>query len=317
MKLVTEILNTKYPLIQAPMSWVTNAELVAAVSNAGGMGVLGPNAGQKKVTTDSKETAERMRQEINKVRHLTNKSFGLNILTPSPKQKVSDVPFTRDLLAMAFAENIKYYVVVGSAHKELFDLIHQNEGIVVFRPLTPTIEQMRLGEKYGADIEVATGSDEGGVIPNQDFGTFTVVPTMVDTVEIPVLAAGGINDKRGVKAALALGAQGVYVGSRFLVTKESPMSSEAKTLVKNSNFNNLMRVSPTQRSLSTNQARNLADLMQSGSTVNLDRMISQNGGLRPGMLEGDFQHGIISVNNGVGLIDSEPTVAQLVESLMS
>ncbi|QMU07647.1 nitronate monooxygenase [Levilactobacillus suantsaii] len=314
---ITKILQTTYPLIQAPMSWLTNAKFVAAVSDAGGLGVLGPNAGQQTNARDPHEVAERMRAEIKQVQNLTSKSFGLNILTPNDGKSLADTTYTREILKVAFAEGVKYFVVVGTAHQELFQLIKAHQGIIIFRPLTPTVAQMQLGERYGADIAVATGSDEGGVLPKQDFGTFTVVPTMVDAVNIPVLAAGGINDRRGVKAALALGARGVYIGSRFLMTTESPMSPVAKKMVATATHHNLFRVSPTQRSLDTRPAKKYAQVQLATPKDNdLDHQISVNGGVRPGMLQGDFQTGIVSVNTGVDTLKKVLPVKTLIQSLM-
>ncbi|WP_056948610.1 NAD(P)H-dependent flavin oxidoreductase [Secundilactobacillus odoratitofui] len=317
MRSVTEILGTKYPLIQAPMSWVTDARLVAAVSNAGGLGVLGPNAGQIEVTDDPIDTAERMRQELRKARQLTDKPIGLNILTPKSGQNVAESVFTAALLKMAYEEKVLHFAVVGSAHEELFQDIKAHNGTLIFRPLTPTVAQMQMGERFGADILVATGSDEGGVMPRQDFGTFTVVPAMVDAVSIPVFAAGGINDVRGVRAAYALGAQGVYIGSRFLLTEESPMADIAKQAVLDAQFGDILRVSPTQRSVKTPAAVKYARRYCDNQDPMLDREISINGGLRPGMLLGDFERGIISVNNGVDMLNTVPSVKQLVDDLMA
>ena len=315
---VTKILNIKYPIIQAPMSWMTNARLVATVSNAGGLGILGPNAGQTEITSDPKETASRMRDEIHKVKTLTNKSFGLNILTPRPNERLSESAFTNELLQMAFDEEIEYFAVVGTAHKEVFEQIKQHNGKIIFRPLTPTVEQMKLGESYGADIAVATGSDEGGILPDQEFGTFTIVPSMVDAVNIPVLAAGGINDNRSVRAAFSLGAQGVYVGSRFLMTEESPLNNKAKDLVLKSDSHDVIRVSPTQRAIKLGKALEYSSEVAKDPFNNeLDREISRNGGLRPGMLMGDFKKGIVSVNTGIGSITTVPSVAKLIEQLMA
>lgn len=315
---VTKTLNIKYPIIQAPMSWMTNARLVASVSNAGGLGILGPNAGQTEVTSDPKETASRMRDEIHKTKALTNKPFGLNILTPRPNESLSESTFTNELLQMAFDEGIQYFAVVGTAHKEVFEQIKQHNGKIIFRPLTPTVEQMKLGESYGADIAVATGSDEGGILPNQEFGTFTIVPSMVDAVNIPVLAAGGINDNRSVKAAFSLGAQGVYVGSRFLMTEESPLNSKAKDLILKSDSHDVIRVSPTQRAIELGKALEYSsELAKDPFNNELDREISKNGGLRPGMLMGDFKNGIVSVNTGIGSITTIPSVTNLIEQLMA
>lgn len=314
---VTNILNTKYPLIQAPMSWVTNATLVAAVSESGGLGVLGPNAGQTELTNDPIETAERMRIEIQKVKTTTNKSFGINILLAKSDEENDKNPFLKSLLQVAFDEGVNYFVIVGEANQTAFNTIKEHDGIIIFRPLTPTVKEMQRAEAMGADILVATGRDEGGVLPEQEYGTFTVVPAMVDAVSIPVLAAGGINDSRGVDAAIALGAEGVYIGTRFLVTKESPMAKNSKQLVINSSYQDLVAVSYTQKSLKTPAALKLAKEYQQHLDNNeMNKKISEQGGLRPGMLAGLHSDGIISVNTGIDVIKNEPTVKELIEELM-
>lgn len=313
----TTVLQTKYPLVQAPMSWMTDANLVATVSEAGGLGVLGLNAGQRDVTSSPEETANRMRQQIQLVKSKTTKPFGINIVAPRSGQSLSDAIFTDALLQMAYEENVTHFVVVGEAHEELFKQIKLHDGILIFRPSTPTIEQAQLAEKLGTDLLVATGSDEGGELPEQEAGTFTIVPAIVDAVNIPVLAAGGINDHRGVKAALALGAAGVYIGSRFLVTDESPMADEVKKYVIRSNFDDLVRVSAIRRSLKTPAALRYADMYRIDPQKDTETLIRQHGGMRPGMLEADFNQGVISVNIGINEINEQSSVAELVESLMT
>lgn len=313
----TTILQTKYPLIQAPMSWMTDAKLVAAVSEAGGLGVLGLNAGQHDVTASPEETAERMRRQIQLVKSRTKKPFGINIVAPKPGQALKDAIFTDALLKMAYEENLSHFVVVGDAHEELFHEIKSHNGILIFRPSTPTIEQAHLAENFGADILVATGSDEGGELPEQEAGTFTIVPVIVDAVKIPVLAAGGINDRRGVKAAFALGADGVYIGTRFLVTDESPMAEEVKKYVLHSSFDDLVRVSAIRRSLKTAAALRYAEMYQMNPAEDTEALIRRHGGMRPGMLEANFNQGIISVNIGLNMINEQTSVAKLIESLMN
>lgn len=305
---VTEILNTKYPLIQAPMSWNTDAQLVAAVANAGGLGILGPNAGQKTLTSDPKETAERMRNEIRKTRELTSNSFGLNIIS-SGEERDKDNPFYNELLRVAFEENIKYFAIVGEANKVLFDKIKEHNGVIIYRPITPTPEIMKVAEKMGADLLVATGYDEGGGLPAKSVGTFTVVPTMVDSVNIPVLAAGGINDSRGVKAAFALGAEGVYIGTRFIATQEAPSARETKQAILDSGHEDMAFIVKTLRSILTKKA----EIILKKHENNEDTSSDITGGFRTGMLEGKFDEGIISVNNGIDIIKDIPTVEELIE----
>lgn len=314
-KQLSDILLTKYPLIQAPMSWVTDARLVAAVSEAGGLGVLGPSAGQNTVAASAEETIERMRAEIRKTRSLTSKPFGLNVLLMNngPLDE-----FTASWINMALEEGVRHFVSVGYVVEEAFRLMKQGNAIIIHRPLTPTVENMREAESLGADILVATGYDEGGYIPERALGTFTVVPTMVDAVSIPVMATGGINDKRGVKAAFALGAAGVFIGTRFIVTQESPAAEIVKNKIVSSGYDDMLFVSRMQRSIRTKTANKLETMLNNKDLdINLDQEISRLGGLRPGMLEGNMDEGIISVNTGIDIIKNIPTVRELISELMS
>lgn len=303
MNRVTKILGTKYPLVQAPMSWLTDAKLVNAVGNAGGLGILGPNAGRSKVVHGPEQIAQSMREEVKKID--SKIPFGINIIAPSPSQIVSNEPYSNEMLKMAFEEKVRFFAIVGDPHEELFQIIKQHNGIILFRPLTPSVEKMKLAEQYGADILIATGRDEGGVLPNSDQGTFTVIPTMVDAVSIPVLGAGGINDSRGVKAAFALGAEGVYLGSRFLATKESPVDERVKSMLISNNYEDMVEISKTQRSLKTKRAVELSE-------SDFDPAMN----LLPAMKLGNVDQGIITVNTGVDSIKDIPNVNDLISRLM-
>lgn len=312
-KPLSEILKTTHPLVQAPMSWLTDAKLVAAVSNAGGLGILGPNAGQTEPVHGMEKHTQLMRQQIRQTRKLTAKSFGINIV-------LEDEPATHmwGMLKLAFEEQIKYYAVVGEPNQDVYRQIKSHGGIILARPLTPTVENARLAEQYGADIFVATGFDEGGDLPNNHWGTFTVVPAIVDVINIPVLAAGGITDNRGVKAAMALGADGVYLGTRFLATQESPAALDVKEKIINSTYKDLVEMSSDRRSINTVAAANYYDQYQnSRNTQGIDSEISKNGGARPGMLEGEHDKGVIFVNTGIDTIKDIPSVRDLVERLMA
>ncbi len=306
-----EILNTKYPMIQAPMTWITDAKLVAAVSNAGGLGVLGPNAGQDTLTSDPKETAERMRNEIRKTKELTNNSFAVNIISGG-EERDKDNPYVIEIMKVALEENVKYFAVIGpEVNKNLFDTIKEHNGVIIFRPITPTPGIMREAEKAGADLLVATGYDEGGGLPSKALGTFTLVPTMVDSVNIPVLAAGGINDARGVKAALALGAEGVYIGTRFIATQEAPSSMETKEAIVRSGHEDMQFIGSGLRSIVTKQSEMIKEKYEN----NEDTSREVSGGFRIGMLEGRLDEGIVSVNTGIDIIKDIPTVEELIERL--
>ena len=306
---VIKILGTKYPLIQAPMNWLTNAELVAAVSNSGGLGILGPNAGQREAYSPE-VTYQKFREEIQKTKSITDKNFGINVLLPIN-------PFSEALLNAAIDEGVKYFATVGDADSIIFKKIKENNGVIIHRPLNPNSENMREAESLGVDLLVATGYDEGGVIPSQQIGTFSIVPAMVDSVSIPV-PAGGINDKRGVKAAFALGASGVYIGTRFLLTKESPMSNKVKEQILKSKNQDMLLVAKQQRSLNTKIAVMLESKYKDLVTSNKNmEIIRENGGMRSGMLEGDLENGIVSLNTSIEIIKNIPSVKDLIEELMN
>ena len=140
---------------------------------------------------------------------------------------------------------------VGGLQPTIFELIKEKGMKLIVRPLTPTVKNAREAQAMGADIFVATGYDAGGFLPSHHTGTFSIVPTIVDAVTIPVLAAGGINDLRGVRAAFALGAEGVYVGTRFIATNECAANDHAKELICKLSGSNLLYVDETQRPMTT------------------------------------------------------------------
>ncbi|WP_252904144.1 nitronate monooxygenase [Secundilactobacillus silagei] len=207
---VAQILNVEKPIIQGPLLWLTDAKLVAAVSNAGGLGVLGFNAGQTTVTRSLDETIDRMRNEIHQVKALTDKPFGLNVGLQSGDKD----PFFGPTLQLMIDEKVPVAVCAGELVSDRIQQLKAAGIKVVFRPLTPTVEITKQAAAAGVDIFVATGFDEGGTVPTKVIGTLSVVPMIVDAAgEMPVMAAGGIVDGRTAKAVFALGAEGLYVGT--------------------------------------------------------------------------------------------------------
>ncbi len=201
---VAQILKIDKPIIQGPLLWLTDAKLVAAVSNAGGLGVLGFNAGQTTVTRSLEETMDRARNEIHKTRQLTDKPFGLNL---SMSNDPNDT-FFEPTLQLMIDEHVPVAVCAGDLNADQVAEIKRAGITVVFRPLTPTVEITKQAEAAGVDIFVATGFDEGGTVPTKVIGTLSVVPMIADaTKDMPVMAAGGIVDSRTAKAVFALGAK--------------------------------------------------------------------------------------------------------------
>lgn len=315
MNRVSQILDIKYPLVQAPMNWINDAAMVAAVSNAGALGVLGPNAGPKEENGRRLTTQERVSRVLARINSLTDKPYGINIISASDEATRA---YALKNIAAARDAGVRVYAVVGSFDSIIYKEIKAAGGIIMHRDLNPSSENARIAESEGADLIVATGHDEGGMLPEHHIGTFTLVPQIVDAVKIPVLAAGGVNDLRGVRAAFALGAEGVYVGTRFIVAKECPASPLTKEAILRSSGTDLIYVSADERSLPTAYAENLNRRLHDGeSPEKLAHEIHANGGLRPAMLEGNLDKGIISVNTGIGIIKSESTVREIVDSLMA
>ena len=318
---ICEILNIEKPIVQGPLSWLTDARLVAAVSNAGGLGVLGPNAGltaETAVTTPD-ATAEKMREEIRKVKALTDKPFAVNLI-PTPENDI----WTPPMLSVIKEEGVPAVVYTGYGEggiiPSLFAEIKQAGIKILYRDLNPTPQNTRLAEQAGADIIVATGFDEGGTLPAVALGTFSIVPLIVDATTLPVMACGGISDRRTAKASMALGAEGVYAGSLFLSTIESRMHDSVKERLVQANGLDLQlfRTMPAYyRSLSGKLADTLVQMDKNGaSNEELGQVMGGLRGLRIGMLEGNSDDGYISLGTGIGAIHAVRSIADVIDELM-
>lgn len=197
---ICELFGIEVPIVLAGMGGVSMAELVAAVSNAGGLGVIGA------ATLD----AEGLRREIRKTRELTQKPFAVDLLAPIPEM-------IRPQMQVIFEEQVKIFVAGLAVPREFIAEMHDRGMLVVV--MTGKVRHALAAEAAGADVVVAQGTEAGG--HTGEIGTLALVPQVVDAVKIPVLAAGGIADGRGVAAALALGAEGVVIGTRFIATPEA------------------------------------------------------------------------------------------------
>ncbi|MDY8047442.1 nitronate monooxygenase [Paenibacillus polymyxa] len=313
---VTEILGIEKPILQGPMSWITNAEFVAAVSNAGGLGILGPNAGQTTITTSPEETAERMRREIRKTKELTDKPFGTTLITDA------NMKFTWPILEVVIEEGVQVILlngVEGTLTEKIITPLKEAGIKIVYRPLTPTIEDAKAAQAMGVDVYVVTGFDEGGTLPTSIIGTFTITPMIVDVLDIPVIAAGGIGDARGVASAFELGAEGVFLGSRFIPTVENPAAQSVKQMIVDSSAADLLlyRTLPAYyRSLPTPFAEKLVAMDNQGaSREEIAKVGGSSSVIRIGMLEGNGEGGIITVGTGITPIKKIQTVQEVVDEL--
>ncbi|WP_368541994.1 NAD(P)H-dependent flavin oxidoreductase [Enterobacter soli] len=318
---ICQILGIEKPVIQGPLSWLTDARLVAAVSNAGGLGVLGPNAGLTAETAVStpEETAEKMREEIRKTKRLTEKPFGVNLI-PAAENDV----WTPPILQVIKEEGVRAVVYTGYGEgtviPALFDELKAAGIAIIYRDINPNPENTRQAEQAGADIIVATGFDEGGTLPGTVLGTFSIVPLIADSVvNVPVMAAGGITDGRTAKAAHALGAEGVFAGSVFIGTEESRVPQSVKDKIVDANGLDLLlfrTVPHYYRSLPGRLANALATMDKAGATDEaLAEKMGGLRGLRLGMLEGNTDEGYISLGTGIGNIRSVKSVAEVVDEL--
>ena len=317
---VCQILKIEKPVIQGPMFWLTDAKLVAAVSEAGGLGVLGPHAGQNSLPKDDEERAERMRKEIQKVKELTSKPFGINILHSgqNPDKQLEL------MLKVVYEEKVPVAVVVIDSQEIAEDTIKdlKAHGVtVVYRQITITPEIAKKAEQAGADIIVATGMDEGGTLPNHNIGTFSIVPLIVDSVKIPVLAAGGITDRRTFNAAFALGAEGVFCGTLFLSSTEARTAPKVKEMIVKANAADMdfFRTLPYYyRSIPTPLSQKLVQMDKELKTrEDISKAMKTMRNMKFGMLDGQIKDdvGYVSVGLGISMIHSIRPCKEIIDDI--
>ena len=211
---ITELLNIKYPVFQGGMAWVADGDLAGAVSNAGGLGIIGGGNAPKEV----------VKANIDKVRTITDKPFGVNIMLLSP--------FVDDIVDLVIEEGVKVVTTGAGNPGKYMERFHE-AGITVI-PVVPSVALARRMEKLGADAVIAEGMEAGGHIGK--LTTMTLVRQVVDAVDIPVIGAGGIGDGRGAAAVFMLGAEAIQVGTRFVVAKESNAHQQFKDKISFSAF---------------------------------------------------------------------------------
>ncbi|WHY54346.1 NAD(P)H-dependent flavin oxidoreductase [Peribacillus simplex] len=313
---ITNLLGIKYPVISAAMTWVTSAEFVAAVSNAGGMGVLGPNAGQKDKATSAEDMADRLTKEIRKVRELTNKPFAVNYIFPMGG--ASEDPFTSAVFEVLVKENVKNVIAIGHGvvDRELKRLKEHNIN-VIYRDLSPTVEKLVEAEKTGVDALIVTGYEAGGHMSDYKISALSLVPQITSLVKIPVIAAGGIIDGRGAKAAFSMGAEGVYMGTRFIATEENPASIETKNAiinVKSEEFIEFKSGMGHLRTIPTEAGKKALELINQGKPQEAYKYYGE--GFKVGMLDGDLVNGTVSVSESAGGIKEILTCQEVVEEIV-
>ena len=213
-----ELLGIDYPIIQGGMSLIANAELAAAVSNAGGLGIISPNAGEP----DWAKVADNLRSQVRKARELTDKPFGVNF-------SIQFIHEDRTLIDIAIEEGVRV-VTVGAGSPALHTAYLKQHGVKVLH-VVASMRHAQGAERHGVDAVIAEGYESGGLNSPDELTTLVLIPQVADAVSIPVVAAGGIGDARGFVAALALGADGVQMGTCFLATHECIASDSYKRAI--------------------------------------------------------------------------------------
>ena len=222
-----ELLGIKYPIIQAPMNWVSGADLVAAVSNAGGLGTLGPNAGAENITSDVELTGERMRAQIKKVRRLSQAPFAVNIVVGVGEE----MKYSKKIVDVVIEEAVPV-AIVSVGRPDIYTDVLKAAGIKVLHAIS-TARHGQKAERAGVDAVICEGFEAGGHKGFTELTTLTLTPMVADAVHVPVIAGGGIGDARSVLAIMALGADGIYMGTRFMVTNESESHARVKEAIVN------------------------------------------------------------------------------------
>ncbi|MCL2077746.1 MAG: enoyl-[acyl-carrier-protein] reductase FabK [Oscillospiraceae bacterium] len=280
---ITELLNIKYPILQGGMAWIAEHKLAAAVSNAGGAGIIaGGNA-----------PPEVIREEIKKARELTDKPFGVNIMLMSPNAD--------DLSEVVIEEKVAF-VTTGAGNPGKFAEKWKAAGIKII-PVVPGVALAKRMERAGVDAVIAEGMEAGGHIG--DNTTMCLLPQIVDAVSIPVIAAGGIADGRGIAASFMLGAEGVQVGTRFLAAEECQIHENYKELVlKAKDTDTIVTGRFTGhpcRSVKTKFSRGLVQVEKDGITSEEFETMTV-GALRKAAVDGNTEEGSFMCGSIAGMI---------------
>jgi enoyl-[acyl-carrier protein] reductase II len=313
-----ELLGIEYPVIQAPMNWITGAELAAAVSNAGGLGVIGPNAGERTETRDVVETGERLRRQIRKTKSLTQKPFGVNLMTSNPDYPGRGSPFSDQCLHVILEERVQVVVLAGSEPEKYLKPLKDSGIKVLHRAMPIHVRVAQKAEEAGIDALVAVGFEGGGHTGHDRIPTFVLIPQIVNALQIPVIAGGGIVDGRGMAAALTLGARGVYMGTRFIATTECPAHPNVKQAILDAIDTSTVTITGLDgvlRALKTPLMEYCVQMEVSGSKPQEYVPLYRSRYMK-GMLEGDMAEGTFVCGAGAGLIKEIKSAGDIVRDIV-
>ena len=293
---VTELLGIEYPIIQGGMAWVAEYHLAAAVSEAGGLGIIGA----------SSAPADWVREQVREAKKLTDKPFGVNIMLLNPNA---------DEVAKVIVEEGVQVVTTGAGNPEKYMEMWKAAGVKVI-PVVASVAQAVRMERCGADAVVAEGCEAGGHIGEST--TMVLVPQVADAVSIPVIAAGGIADGRGVAAVFMLGAKAVQVGTHFVVTEESQVHENYKErILKAKDIDTKVTGRTTGhpvRALRNQMTREYLKKEAAGASFEELELMTL-GGLRKAVVEGDVTTGSVMAGQSAGMVKEKMTCAQLIQKL--
>jgi len=303
---VTERLGIRYPLIGGTMMHITDSDFVAAISEAGGLGILASAIYRSK---------QEFGAAIDRTRRLTDKPFAVNINLFPAMQPIDNNEYTDVLLD----RNVK--IVETSGHSAPEELSKRwKDARITWIHKCVGVRYARKAASLGADMVTVVGYENGGATGKLDIGTLVLVPSVVDAIDVPVIGGGGVSDGRGLLALLALGAGAAIVGTRVMATKECPLHPDLKQALVNASETDTMLVmrsiGATHRVWANPAATRLADLDRRGATLEEILDVASGEKAKTMFFQGDLEAGMISCGQGVGLVKDIPTVRELFERMM-
>ena len=294
---VSELLGITYPVIQGGMAWAAEYHLAAAVSNAGGLGLIGAASAPPEV----------VREQIRETKKRTDKPFGVNVMLLNPNAP--------EVAKIVIEEGVKV-VTTGAGSPAQFMDAWKEAGVTVI-PVVASVAMAKLMQRAGADAVVAEGMESGGHIGAQT--TMTLVPQVADAVDIPVIAAGGIADGRGIAAAMMLGAAGVQLGTRFLVAEESVVHDNYKErVIKAKDIDSEVTGTGTGhpiRVLRNKMSRDYLKMEKAGVAFEELEQLTL-GSLRKAVIDGDVVNGSLMAGQSAGLVKKRQSCREMIEEMM-
>jgi len=303
---VTEILGIEHPIIGGPMAYISGPELVSAVSNAGGMGII---------ASLSFQSIDELRDVIRKTRQLTDKPFAINVTLLPMARPIN----YEDYFKVSIDEGVKIIETSGRS-PEPYMQIMKDAGVISMHRATRTRDIKKV-ESVGCDMATIIGTEAAGHPGQEEVGTFVRIPIAASAVKIPVLAGGGVTDARGLVAALALGAEGVLLGTRFMCTQEAKIHENIKTWMHELNEMDTILIQKSiknaSRVVSNVHTMKILDMENKGATLEeLLPMISGERGVNA-YETGDHAEANITVGQGVGMIKDTPTIKEIIDGMVT